>query len=248
MQGGNSRIDLTFHCSHARQCVDISARVFWSERSARLKLVMPAGDRAEFQVPGATVAREPNLGQVPGGRWVRVTGPRGLFGFASDALYDFDCSAGEFRATVCRASRYADDVHTPADRDEPWRAAVDAGELKFSFLISPGDDQLPTLARELEQPPVAMLVPPHRGTLGRSGSLAALIPESIHLLALKPAEDGKGLILRVQETAGRTTQPKLRLLGANVRLSKVLPHRIATWRIVRTARGWKATRTDATEL
>src|SRR5439155_26649317 len=76
MEGGNSRLDLTFLCSHARECVDVNARVFWNERSARLKLVLPAGDRAEFQVPGATVKRAPNLGQVPGGRWVRITGQR----------------------------------------------------------------------------------------------------------------------------------------------------------------------------
>ena len=81
-----------------------------------------SGDRAEFQVPGATVKRPPNLGQVPGGRWVRVTGQRGIIGFASDALYDFDAGDGEFRATVCRASRYADDVKTPPEH-EPWRPA-----------------------------------------------------------------------------------------------------------------------------
>jgi alpha-mannosidase len=58
MEAGNSRLDLMIHCSHARECVEIDARVFWNERSARLKLVMPAGDRAEFQVPGARRHRE----------------------------------------------------------------------------------------------------------------------------------------------------------------------------------------------
>jgi alpha-mannosidase len=227
--------------------VDVSARVFWNERSARLKLVMPAGDRAEFQVPGAAVTRPPNLGQVPGGRWVRITGPRGTVGFASDALYDFDAQGGEFRATVCRASRYADDVRTPPDH-EPWRPAVDAGELKFKFLISPGDERLPMLARELEQPPVALLVPPHPGTMGKAGSLAELSPPTVQLLALKPAENGKGLILRVQETAGQAVKPKLHLLGRAVSLPRLAPHRIATWWLQPSSRGWKVMPTDVTEL
>jgi alpha-mannosidase len=254
LKAGESRMELSLSLSRGREAVDVSARVLWNERSARLKLVFPAGDRAEFQVPGATVERSPNLGQVPGGRWVRVTGPRGLFGLASDALYDFDCSAGEFRATICRASRYADDVNTPADH-EPWRAAVDAGELKFKFLMSPGDARLPILARELEQPPVALLVPPHAspngpsngGNLGRTGSLAELGPQAIEILALKPAEDGNGLILRLQETKGRPTQPKLKLFGATVRLPLIAPHRIATFRLRSTGRSWKATPTDSTE-
>src|SRR5207253_10164071 len=54
MTGGNSRLDLTFTCSHGLQAVSVRARVMWNERSARLKLVMPAGERGEFQVPGAT--------------------------------------------------------------------------------------------------------------------------------------------------------------------------------------------------
>jgi alpha-mannosidase len=247
LEGGNSRLDLTFHCSHGRDCIDVSARVFWNERSARLKLVMPAGDQCEFQVPGATVKRPPDLGQVPGGRWVRVSGPRGEFGFASDALYDFDASAGELRATICRASRYADDVNTPPDH-EPWRPPVDAGELRFRFLLAPGDVNLYPLARQLEQPPVAVLVPPHAGELSRSGSLAELRPSNVQLLALKPAEDGKGMILRVQEITGRSVKPTLALFGASVRLPALPAHRIATWRLQKSARGWKVRATDATEL
>jgi alpha-mannosidase len=236
--------------------VDVSARLLWNERSARLKLVFPCGDRATFDVPGAIIDREPNLGEVPGGRFVRISGPLGDVGFASDALYNFDCTAGVFRATVCRASRYADDVKTYA-RHEAWRAAVDAGELKFNFLLTCGDVQeLSKLARHLEQPPVALIVPPHDGKLGRSGSLGELKPDTLRLLALKPAADGKGLILRVQETAGRATQPKLTLLGKTVRLTKVPAHRIATWRLTRGSRAshgsrgkaWKAKLTDATEL
>ena len=72
-----------------RDAVDVAARVLWDERAARLKLVMPGADRAEFEVPGGTVERGP-CGEVPGGRWVRADGRRGRFGFASDALYCFD--------------------------------------------------------------------------------------------------------------------------------------------------------------
>jgi alpha-mannosidase len=247
LEGGNSRLELTLFCSHERPCVDVSARVLWNERSARLKLVLPAGDDCEFQVPGATVVRKPGLGQVPGGRWVRVSGPRGTLGFASDALYDFDASAGALRATVCRASRYADDVNTPPEH-EPWRPAVDAGELKFKFLLAAGDADLSRLARELEQPPVALPVPPHPGKLGRSGSLGELTPSTVQLLALKVAEDGRGLILRLQETAGRATTPRLKLFGQTVRLPRLGAHRLATFRLRPSAGKWTATETTPPEL
>ena len=96
MAGEKSRIDLTFSVSRERSAVDVQARLFWAERSARLKLCFPVGDHAEFEVPGARVQREPG-GEVPGGKWVAVNS---RFGFASDALYNFDCADGSFRATV----------------------------------------------------------------------------------------------------------------------------------------------------
>ena len=104
------------------------------------------------------------------------------------------------------------------------------------------------LARELEQPPITLPVAPHPGKLGRSGSLGQLEPESLHVLALKPAADSKGLILRVQETAGHDTQPKFKLGGKNVRLPRVPANRIMTFRLTKSSGGWKAKVTNATEL
>ena len=242
--GKRSWLELMFQVYRGRDAVDVSARMLWNERYARLKLVMPvgAGD-AEFDVPGARIWRAPS-GEVPGGRWVRVSGTRGMFGFASDALYAFDCTRGEFRATVVRASGYSNGT-PPAMK--PWRAAVDCGELKFRFLINPGDAALPALAHTLEQPPVSTLVAPHKGAWRRTGTLAALAPASLQILALKRAEEGRGVVLRVQETSGKATAAELVLLGRRVKLGVVPGGRLATWRLVRTASGWKARATSITE-
>jgi alpha-mannosidase len=164
LRAGNSRLELTFHCD---ETVTVAARVFWNERAARLKLVMAgAVERAEFQVPGGTVTRRA-CGEMPGGRWVRVPG---RFGFASDALYGFDLEGGALRATICRASRYASDTKLPGDA-EPWRPAVDVGELRFRFLITTDTPALPELAAQLEQPPVVLHAVPSPGKWPRAGSL-----------------------------------------------------------------------------
>ena len=78
---------------------------------------------------------------------------------------------------------------------------------------------------------MSILVPPHKGKWKRRGSLASIGPENIKLLGLKPAEDGKGLILRVQETSGKATQPKLVIGGKTVKLLRMDANRIATWRL-----------------
>lgn len=244
LAGKRSWIELTFHLYRGRDAVDVSARVLWNERYARLKLVMPVGAaEAEFDVPGARVTRKP-CGEVPGGRWVRTTGKSGPFGFASDSLYCFDCTDGALRATVVRASGYS---HSAPPLMKAWRPAVDSGELKFRFLINPGDKALPFLAQALEQPPVALLVPAKTGPLPREGALASLSPPSLELLALKPAEDGNGLVLRVQETAGVTRAGTLTWLGQTISIGSVKANSLATWRLRKHGLKWTVKRTSITE-
>lgn len=251
LEGGGSRLELACSVTRGRDAVDVSARVMWDERSARLKLVMPLAGKgaellAEYEVPGATVTRRPS-GEVPGGRWVRVRLPGGkTFGFASDSLYNFDQDGGALRATVCRATRYANDVRTAADV-EPWRPAVDAGELKFRFLLAAGGKELGRLAAELEQSVLALPVAAHPGPFPRSGALLSLFPESVQVMALKPAADGDGYVLRVRETGSRSVTPALTLAGRAVKLRATRPGAIQTYRLTRAGVHWKATLTNIPE-
>lgn len=242
MAGEKSRIDLTFSVSRERSAVDVQARVFWAEQSVRLKLCFPVGDHAEFEVPGATVQREPG-GEVPGGKWVAVDSQ---FGFASDALYNFDCLDGVFRATVVRGTRYATEAHAPAP-SEPWVPTTDLGELKFRFVMTCETKDLPTLARELEQPPVVLMVPSRKGSLPRQGSLAALQPASLELLALKRAETGRGFVLRVQGTHEKTVQAKLDWMGSTIQLGSVRSGQIKSWLLEAAESTWTATVVDLAE-
>ena len=119
--------------------------------------------------------------------------------------------------------------------------------MRFQFLFSAGGDELPQLARQLEQPPVALLVPPKPGTLPRQGSFAEVTPGNFTLLALKPAETGDGWILRLRETAGRATTAHLRWLSHELTLGEVTPNAMATWRLTPVAGGWQTARVNAAE-
>ena len=243
--GVNSRIDLTFSLCHGREAVDVSARVLWVDRSARLKLDFPVQGDAEFEVPGAVVRRDEN-GEVPGGRWLRILSDKGEFGFASDALYCFSRSDNGLQATVVRGTRYADETQAEA-WEEPWRPALDTGELNFRFLMTAGEADLPRLARELEEPPVVILAPPGAGPLPRAGSLASLQPACLELLAIKPAEDGLGFVLRAQAPAGVCIQGQLIWLGQVVRLGEIFGGQIVTWLLERASDKWESRRVNLAE-
>lgn len=229
LEAGSSRLDFTISLSRGRDAVDVFARVFWNERAARLKLVMPAGDRAEFEIPGGSIERGPER-EVPGGRWVRILGPVQTVGFASDTLYGFDCKDGALRASVVRSSRYASD-RPLGPAEDPERPPIDCGEMKFRFLLTGDSANLPQLSRVLESPVVALQVPVGPGPMPRVGSLAALTPATLQLLALKPAEDRTGWIVRVQEITGVACEAALTWLGEPLTLGSVEPHEIASWKI-----------------
>ena len=243
LTGGKSRLELAISQDRNRAALDIKARVFWNERSARLKLVFGGAhaQQAQFEVPGGTVVRGP-VGEVPGGRWVRF----GRYGIASDALYSFALNKGDLHSTICRASRYADDVPTPPNQ-MPWLPAVDAGELKFKLLVTPDPSQLGKLAEELAMPPVAQIMPAKVGKWDRSGSFAMLQPASLQLLALKRAEDGQGVIVRVQSTAEKSTPATLLWLGKKLNLGMVNARAIASWRLQQRRNRWTAHRTSIIE-
>jgi alpha-mannosidase len=238
-EGGRSRLDLRVSLARQRAAVDVDARLFLDERSARVKLAMPCGARrAEFEVMGGRVSRG-DLGEVPGGRWVRTA----QLSFASNALYNFDLKNGVLRATLARASRYTCDLTLGAD-EQPWLAAVDAGELRFKFLLSPGDDeQLPLLARQLEEPPLALAVPAAPGRLPRAGSFLQVQPAALRIVSFRPGA-GADVLLTLQEMNGRAATPRLKWLGQALKLDQVEAGKIATYRLAQRDGAWAAERAD----
>jgi alpha-mannosidase len=248
LEAGRSRIDLTFALFSGRDAVDVGVRLFWDERCARLKLALPGEyTEATYDVLGGQVRRGA-LGEAPGGWWVKLHGPRGELGFASDALYGFNLTPrGDLQATVARATRHTADA--PARPEEHfWRPVLDAGELRFRFLLAADLEALPRLAAELEEPPLAAPVTPSGGDWERVGSLLSISPDTVRLLALKPAEDGQGWILRLHSQEDSPVNVELRWLGRLLALPSLAPLELATFRLQLGERGrWKIAKTDLME-
>jgi alpha-mannosidase len=247
MEGGRSWMELGLSLSRGRRAVDVNARVLWNERSSRLVLVMPCGARAaDFEVPGAVIRRLP-CGEVPGGRWVRARGETGpVLGFTSDSLYSYSLKGGALRVTVARAARFCDDRAVAADA-EPWTPAADCGDLRVRFVLSPGDDNLPRISRELEEPPVVIPVPAGPGDLPRAGSLLQVKPAGLRVVTLCPALEGSGVILTVQAAEGRAGAAAVTWLGETLRLGAVPAGRLVSWRLARREGRWTAAPASALE-
>ncbi len=240
MTGGPSTLDLILTLTEGRDAVDVSARLLFDERAARVNLVFPmkSATDAVIDMPGGATTHG-DEGDVPGGRWLKIQSPEDSFGFASDALSCFSLKENVLRATIARASRYS--VHLPAGPEvDPWTPAVDRGELKFNFILG-GADEIETKAALLNEPVTVQTVLAKPGTMGRTRSLGKVEPPSVNLLALKPAEDGSGsLVVRLQNPTPSRQDATLSIGNISVALGTIAPGRIETWRIENAGTEWSA--------
>lgn len=220
-RGGPSEVEAMFDLLRDRDAADVALRIFIAERNARILWVLPGrATTAEFETLGGATTRGA-VGQVPGLRWVRTDAG---IGFASDAFSSFDLHRGALRVVLARASRYADDTVAPGG-DDPWRPAVDRGELRARAVITTDTARLPELADDLTRPPIALTVPANPGgDWPRSGSLGELTPDHVRLLSLRPEKGAWRVAL--QETGGRAADVRLRWRGRVRNLGRLQPWEI----------------------
>lgn len=238
--GKKSRVDVTFMLGRDARHAELRVRAFLDDRGARLKLSLPAGGAAEYQVPGGTARREP-CGEVPGGRWVKAGQGENAAGFASDALYGFDTTAEEFRATIARTSRYASDVKR-APGEQPWQPCADLGEHCFRALLTPDLEALPRLADALEEPPVTLTVPAGTPSImapqAVAGSVLRLCCRDLRLLAAYSTEGGVSLTL--QNTGPGRALAKIELEGRPLDLGELAAGKIGHWLLQSHGGAWTA--------
>ena len=203
-----------------------------------------SADDAWFEVPYGAIRRPASGDEEPGQRWVDVSGPipgaDGTFGLAvlNDSKYGFDVHDGEIGVTAVRSPIYAH--HEPMTPKPGVRYQFqDLGVQRFTLSLLPhrgtwADAGLTRAATELNQRPTILLESGHPGRLPDTASYAAVEPDNLVLGAVKVAEDGDDLVVRVVETCGRAVRGAVDLPLWQRRFEiDIGPFQIRTFRISR---------------
>ena len=192
---GNGRIDCVNH-------------VGWHSRGTLLKADFPlaaASSDATYDLGIGAVERGVDTEkkyEVPGQKWADQTTPDATFGTSilTDCKYGWDKpDDGHLRLTL---------LHTPKpDRDWQFQATNDLGEHDFTYSIygHPGDWRNGTwrAAAALNQPVAVVQAEPHKGRLPDGFSLVDPGNGQVQVVAVKKAETGEKLIVRVFEKNGQ---------------------------------------------
>jgi len=231
--------------------IDFVTRVDWQARQTMLKVAFPLAIRsthATYEVQFGALERPSHRNtswdkqkfEVPAQRWADISESGYGVSLLNDSRYGYDAKENVLRMTLLRSTTFPD-------------PHADQGKHEFTYSLFPhagGWVEGETVRRgwELNVPtrslPVNTVEPPH--------SFVSITGADAILEALKPAEDGRGLILRMYEPHGargevvvKTSMPLANVLECNLveedggRISAtgselrfdILPFQIRTFRL-----------------
>ena len=217
----HSRIVLNTISYASWPVVEFQLRIHWAENRKRLKLAFPTVFRSESilcEVPGGAIRRPADGDEHVQGRWCFLDGVlndrRTGFAVVNNGQHGIDFKEGEIRLSVLRSAAYCHDQGYKIT-EPPARKYMDQGIHDVKLLVTAGDADtvrasLAGLADWLSAPPVVYSHLPLGKEMKEKQEFLTLEPRSIRLLSTKRSEDGKALIIRMQETLGASSRARLR--------------------------------------
>ena len=217
----DSTLRQDFILYHNAPDVRVSVQLDWREKHKMLKLSFPVGvERPESvsEIPYGFVRRAVDGKEVPGQRWIDVSGEhpgtgrrRGL-AILNNAKYAYDVLDREARLTVVRSPIFADHFGVRDDQVE----YMDQGLQEFAYALVPHSDSwqeagVVRKAYELNAPLIGLWETYHEGSMPQRWEGIRITSRHVAATAFKAAEDGDGWILRCYETAGRQTEASIQV-------------------------------------
>jgi alpha-mannosidase len=224
---GRSVIFLRYEIPRRGTEIGVELRVHWNEKDKMLKLSIPTlFPRARYLGQTAYGAAElpANGNEAVAQKWVAVVSDSddAALTVINDGSYGSDFLEGELRLSLLRSAAYsADPVPSgPMIAQDRYIPRIDQGERMFRFWINGGrlSARLTAIDREAlvknEKPGLLAFFPAGRGK--RPQPFILLSDRAVQVAALKKAEDGNSLIIRLFEPTGRARTTTLSLPWAGV--------------------------------
>lgn len=204
----------------AGERVEFLDRIDWKTSDCSLKASFPlsvTNPKATYSWDLGTIERgnnNPRQYEVPTHAWLDLTDSKGDYGVTllTHAKYGSDKPADNtLRLTLLFTP--ATQEYFSEQRHQDWGRH----DIAYALVGHAGSWRMGKSqwqARRFEQPLLAFAVDKHAGHLGKSYSLLELSSDQVAIQAIKRAEDGQGIVVRLQELNGQEARSKLRATEA----------------------------------
>ncbi len=192
--------------------VIVKTTIDFHEKQKMLKFSIPVNvenPKAYSEIPFGFIERPTDGSEQPCGEWIAMTDGKNGMGMASNAKYSFDADQNILTLTILRGATYAD--HT-AVRDE-FDEHMDQGINRFEYSLFPFDTfaDCKHKAQQLNCKPFAIVETFHKGMLPTEFCAISVSAPNVIVTAIKKAEDGKGIVLRLYETENKDTNVHIKI-------------------------------------
>ena len=216
----------------------LKIRIYLDWRGSRkvLKAAFPiraTESAVTAEIPHGALSRPADGREYPALRWIDLSGRSDASALgltvANDGLYAYSAEDGVLKPTLLRCPPYAH--HTPHHLQEGRRYDLtDQGPHEFILALMPhvgacDREAAQALADVLNRPFTVTREILHAGDFGSRGSLLPLKSEDLELVAVKKAETGDRLVVRVLDVSGRGGTVKLQ---DGTAIARVKPYETVT--------------------
>ena len=213
---GESAIETVISLEAGSAAVGFQVEIDWHSQQTLLKhrfTFTAENARARYDLGLGSIERRNNsekLYEVPAQKWAALTDASGDFGVGvvSDSKRGWDKPDNRtLRLTA---------LHTPKEnfRPDSMQSLLDLGLNRYGFAVCPftgaAAPAMHAFAEAFTQPLTAFVTDKHKGALASAFSLLSLDNENVALRAVKKAERGENLILRLNELSGAEQTVTLR--------------------------------------
>lgn len=202
--------DIRLSAGDAGDRVEIDNHIDWQTREHALKASFPltsGNPLATYDLQVGAIQRGKNdekKYEVPQHQWFDLSQPDGKYGVGilNDSKFGSDKPDDDtVRLTL---------IYTPGVRGGySDQATQDFGRHDITYAIAPHEGDwraTPWMAKRLNQPLRAFNVPAHEGALGKTLSLVSSNSNQVEITAVKKAEDGNEIIVRLRELEGKPAE------------------------------------------
>lgn len=213
---------ISLSAAEAGKRVEIANTLDWQSREMSLKAAFPftiSNKEATYNLGVGTIKRDNNREdkfEVPSKGWINLTDASGKYGVSilEDCKYASDKpSDNTLRLTL---------MYSPGVKHEfRYQSTQDWGvhNFKYGIYSHAGDwtkSETPWQAEFLNKPLVAFVAPSHPGSLGKEYSQLSISDKNVGSMAMKMAEDGDYVIVRVNEFAGKNRDAVKLTFASNI--------------------------------
>ena len=207
---------------------DWSCRVNWNEKHAVLKVIpkAAAAERITAAIPAGSIERPMDGREYPVGSWLKWADTTLL----TEGIFAYDTEDGIPRLTLLRSPIFGD------LRTKELNCGLDyqymgQGIHEARIRLVPRDmpvSEADAAAAQLNSPPVVVCEANHDGSLPPARRGCSI--KGAALMAVKPAEDGDGCVIRLAEQDGTSVSADMDLMGIRF-IAGMKPYEIKTLRV-----------------